>query len=402
MGRDELKQPLRKRSLMQRLWARRPSLLAVTATLIIAGYGAGSAWLLKQPMPFAGEPILTAQIPPPEKLKTVASAEEQSDSVQPAEPGTDPDQLDTASIDNGETPPDDSQFVEPETKKKRGSDEVNIQTSSRRPLRPAPVEALTEISAEGKLPRIGPGNMKPMEVYARTTPLGILHSDKPKIAIVLGGMGLNEKLTQQAMRSLPGDITFAFAPYGSTLQDQVDAARAEGHEVLLQLPMEPIGYPVNNPGPRTLLAEADAETNLESLRWHMSRFAGYTGVINYLGGRMLASAPALTPVLSEIQKRGLLYLEDGSSTLTASQDIAKKLKLPNKRGQIVIDAEPSREAIMAALELLENEAQANGMAIGTGSGLAITTETVRDWAETLAEKGILLVPVSAVYKGRLG
>jgi hypothetical protein len=92
----------------------------------------------------------------------------------------------------------------------------------------------------------------------------------------------------------------------------------------------------------------------------------------------------------------------GTPMLTASQEIARKLRLPNKRGQIVIDAEPSREAIMAALELLENEAQANGMAIGTGSGLAITTETVRDWAETLAEKGILLVPVSAVYKGRLG
>lgn len=401
MGRDELKQPLRKRSLKQRIWARRPSLLAVAACLLIGGYGAGGAWLARTPLPFAGEPILTAQIPPPEKLKTVATADEPAEG-QPAEPGTDPDQLDTASIDQNETPPDDSQFVEPEVPKKRGSDEVNIQTSSRRPLRPAPVEALTEISADGKLPRIGPGNMKPLEIYARGVPLGILHSNKPKIAIVLGGMGLNEKLTREAITSLPGDITFAFAPYGSVLQDQVDVARDEGHEVLLQLPMEPIGYPINNPGPRTLLAEADADTNLESLRWHMSRFAGYTGVINYLGGRMLSSAPALTPVLSEIQKRGLLYLEDGSSTLTASQEIAKKLKLPNRRGQIVIDAEPSRDAIMAALELLENEAQANGIAIGTGSGLGITTETVKDWAATLQEKGILLIPVSAAYKGRLG
>ena len=402
MGRDELKQPLRKRSLMQRLWARRPSLLAVTATLIIAAYGGGTTWLLKQRLPFAGEPVITAQIPPPEKLKSVATAEGGVEEGQPAEPGTDPDQLDTASIDNGDTPPDDSQFVDPEGPKKRGSDEVNIQTSSRRPLRPAPVEALTEVSADGMLPRIGPGNMKPSEIYARTVPLGVLHSEKPKIAIVLGGMGLNEKLTREATTSLPGDITFAFAPYGSTLQDQVDKARAEGHEVLLQLPMEPIGYPINNPGPRTLLAEADAVTNLESLRWHMSRFAGYTGVINYLGGRMLASGPALQPVLSEIQKRGLLYLEDGTSTLTASQEIAKKLKLANKRGQIVIDAEPSRDAIMAALELLESEAQANGMAIGTGSGLAITLETVKDWAATLSEKGILLVPISAAYKGRLG
>ncbi len=398
MGRDELKQPLRRRSLTERLWARRPSMLAVVSCLIIAAYAAGGAWMMKMPLPFAGEPIITAQIPPPSKLKTVASAEAVEEG-QPAEPGSDPDQMDTASIDPDAAPADDSQFVDPSPAKQQ---EVNIETTSRRPLRPAPVEALTEISAEGKLPRIGPGNMKPSEIYARLVPMGILHSNKPKIALVLGGMGLNEKLTQQAVTSLPGDVTFAFAPYGSALQAQVDAARAEGHEVLLQLPMEPIGYPTNNPGPRTLLADADADTNLESLRWHMSRFAGYTGVINYLGGRMLASAPALKPVLSEIQKRGLLYLEDGSSTLTASQEIAKQIRLPNKRGQIVIDAEPNRESILAALELLEAEAQSSGTAIGTGSGLGITTETVKEWAKTLREKGILLVPISAVYKGRLG
>ena len=40
------------------------------------------------------------------------------------------------------------------------------------------------------------------------------------------------------------------------LQEQVNKARAGGHEILLQVPMEPVGYPGTNPGPRTLLSDA--------------------------------------------------------------------------------------------------------------------------------------------------
>ena len=129
----------------------------------------------------------------------------------------------------------------------------------------------------------------------------------PKIAILLGGMGLNSKLTQRAIRELPGDVTFAFAPYGDDLQTQVNKARADGHEVLLQLPMEPIGYPANNPGPKTLLADADKAANLEALHWHMSRFAGYTGITNYMGGRLLSTPSALKPVMAEMSNAARLF-----------------------------------------------------------------------------------------------
>ncbi len=389
MARDELKQPLYRRSLRERLWARKPSLLSVASLLVAIGFVGGGAYLARIPHPFAGEPVVTALIPPPELIKNVA---EQPDGAQAGE-GAD---VETASVD-GEKIDDSTQ------EESVASQEVIVQpSSSNRPLRPAPVAALTEISSGALLPRVGPGNQKPSSVYAREASLSVIHSDVPKIAIMLGGMGLNASLTEKAVKDLPGDVTFAFAPYGENLQDQVDKARANGHEVMLQLPMEPMGYPTNNPGPKTLLAEAPPDDNIASLRWHMSRFQGYTGITNYLGARMLGSATALKPVLSEIQKRGLLYLEDNSAALTASQEIAKQVRLPIRRGELVIDADASRDSIMAALELLEAQARTNGSAIGTGSGLAITTDTVKEWAAGLRERGFVLVPVSAVYKGRLG
>jgi uncharacterized protein len=386
MSRDELRQPLRKRSPGERLWEKRPSSLLATSILAACGFIALAVWAIQIPHPFAGEPIITAAIPPLEELSTAST--------------TTPEE-EVAEESSGE---DEGAGIQIEAPVEQDSyqTEASIILSPRRPLKPAPVAGLVEKASVGQLPRIGSGNKKPSDVYARNTPMGVIHSNRPKIAILLGGMGLNPKLTQRAIRELPGDVTFAFAPYGDDLQTQVNKARADGHEVLLQLPMEPVGYPANNPGPKTLLADAEKAANLESLHWHMSRFAGYTGITNYMGGRLLSTPSALKPVMAEISKRGLVYLEDASTALTVSEAIAKETRLSERRAQVVIDADPTPQSIAAALELLEGEARANGFAIGTGSGLEVTVDSVKAWAEQLQKKGILLVPVSAMYKGRLG
>lgn len=347
-----------------------------------------SLWAVTTPNPFAGEPIVIAAIPPPEEIKTASTtpaaedvaSEETEVAVKEEEPEAESDS------------PLQSEVYQTE---------VGIEVAPRQRLRPAPMADLIETGSMGNLPRIGPGNRKPSEVYARLTPMGVLHSDRPKIAILLGGMGLNPKLTQRATRDLPGDVTFAFAPYGDNLQEQVNKARASGHEVLLQLPMEPMGFPANNPGPKTLLSDADDVTNLEALHWHMSRFAGYTGITNYMGGKLLNSPKALKPVMQELKKRGLIYLEDASTAVTVSEDVALKANVPHRSSEIVIDGVPTPEGIATALELLEAEAKSNGFAVGTGSGLEVTQEAVKEWAKSLREKGIILVPVSALYKGRL-
>ena len=387
MSRDELRQPLRKRSLRERLWAKRPSLLAAASILSVSGFVALAAWAVHTPYPFAGEPIVTAAIPAVEELKTASTTP----------PGEEAIAEESAAEDEGA-----NVQIEAPVEQDSYQTEASIILTPRRPLKAAPVADLVEKTSIGELPRIGSNNKKPSDVYARTTPLGVIHSDRPKIAILLGGMGLNPKLTQQAIRELPGDVTFAFAPYGDDLQAQVNKARADGHEVLLQLPMEPLGYPANNPGPKTLLADADQATNLEALHWHMSRFAGYTGITNYMGGKLLSTAAALKPVMAEMHKRGLIYLEDASTALTVSEATAKETHLSERRAQVVIDADPTPQGIAAALELLEGEARANGFAIGTGSGLEVTVESVKEWAEQLQTRGILLVPISAMYKGRLG
>ena len=387
MRRDELNQPLHKRSLRQRLWERRPSALVCAYTLAIAGMIGGSTWVARQPHPFAGEPIVVVAVPPPEQIKTasiepVAEAPVQVEDIVPQD-------VEEVKLD-AEPPP------------KKYQQDAAVFISPRMPLTKAPIFAVTETTDVGMLPRIASTGKKPADAYAKTVSMGIIHSEAPKIIIILGGMGLNEKLTNQAAKDLPAEVTFAFAPYGNNLQAQVDKARANGHEVLLQLPLEPVGFPATNPGPNTLLADAKDGENITSLYWHMSRFAGYAGVINYMGGRFLSSAPAVKPLLMELRKRGLLFIEDGSLALSATEDVARSLQFQVRRGQLVIDVNADADSITSALNLLEEEANKNGFAIGTGSGLEITVRTVADWAKAAADRGVIFMPASAAFKGRMG
>ena len=404
MPRDEFNEPLRRRSLWARLRARQPSApagaaIALAGVMLIAGM-----WLLTSSNPYGGEPVLVLDLPPAREMAT-ASITPPTPVAKPAPaPAQETDSSDTEEIVIDQTPetsdepretysPGDSQIIQ---------NEAAIIISPRRSLPPAPIASVTQEGPNGPLPRIGNGGKKPSSVYARTTSASIQMSDAPKIAIVLGGMGLNQELTAHAIKTLPGDVSFAFAPYGENLQVQVNKARAAGHEIMLQLPMEPFGYPATNPGPKTLLTSAGEAANKDALLWHLSRFAGYIGVSAYMGGNFLADPAALSPVLAELKKRGLYFLEDTPPQRSTATDVGRIVGLPVRATQIVIDANAEAPAIAKALAQLEEEARQSGIAIGTGTGLDVTIEEVTEWAKSLNDRGILLIPLSAAFRGRTG
>ncbi len=269
-------------------------------------------------------------------------------------------------------------------------------------LPPAPQRELIERTAFGLLPRIHKGR-KPWRAYARPVPASVLHSKKPKIALVIGGLGLNPKRTEEAIRVLPEEVTLAFAPLASALQRDINRARRAGHEVMLQVPMEPWGYPAVNPGPQTLLVSASVADTLGKLKRLMGKAGGYIGVVNYTGQKFLASESALQPVLRELKRRGLVFLDDGITERSKSLDLARRLGVPALRADLRIDVERSEGAIRAALAQLEALAQMRGHAIGIGSAFKETLEAVDAWNDERIAKGeILLVPLSALYrlKGR--
>ena len=292
---------------------------------------------------------------------------------------------------------DDGSVVTKFTPKSRDKDgPVVIDAMAQNPQDPKtadlPDEALLEETAEGKLPIVAADGTRPVDRYARPWS----GARGTRIAIVIGGLGLSQSGTQRALDTLPEDITLAFAANGNSLFRWMPVARKGGHEILLQLPLEPFDYPDNNPGRLTLVSSDSAATNLKRLHEAMGRMTNYTGVMNYLGGRFLADAEALEPVMQDISNRGLLFLDDGSSAQSLSGTYAKAFGGPHAFADVVLDQEVSKASVLKKLDELERIALRKGTAIGVASAFDESVDAVTEWARDAQGRGIEIVGVSVL------
>ncbi len=262
-------------------------------------------------------------------------------------------------------------------------------------LAPVPDPSLVEQTVVGPLPRIAEDGARSWHVYAHPAPLG---DGRPKISIVISGMGLAEAPTRLALQRLPAAISLAFSPYGEGLQEWVAQARMRGHEVLLELPMEPYDYPENDPGPQALLTSLSAEENTGRLEWLLSRVAGYAGVTNFFGGKFLTAETALGPVMAELKGRGLMIVDNQSASRSKIPDIARRIGMPFVSASTQLDKDLSAAGIDEALAALERRALAEGQAAAAGNTLPLTIERIGLWAEKLHERGITLAPVTALVQ----
>lgn len=256
---------------------------------------------------------------------------------------------------------------------------------------------LVEKTRYGLLPRLGPDGARAMDVYARPASEPAAGGPaKGRIAIVVGGLGISQTSSADALSRLPEAVSLALAPYGADIDKLAGRARESGHEILLQVPMEPFDYPDSDPGPHTLTVAGRPAENLDHLHWAMGRLAGYVGIVNYMGGKLTADERALAPILKDLGGRGLAFLDDGTSSRSVALRVAGDV--PVARADLVLDAVPRADAIDKALEKLEAGARAGGLVVGTASALPLSIERIARWAQGLADRGIRLVPVSSAFR----
>lgn len=253
------------------------------------------------------------------------------------------------------------------------------------PLPAAPLPGLSQPGPAGPLPVIAPDGRSPFSAYAKP-----FKSDgQPKVALIVGGLGLNPAATKAAIEKLPAEVTLSFVPYAQGLQGWIDLARANGHEVMLEIPMEPNDYPDNDPGPYTLLSTASPQDTVGRLQWLLGRATGYFGVTNYLGQKFANSDAGMNAFLGVLKARGVAFLDDGTARKRAGA-------YARASADSVVDDQLSAESIAAQLASLEQTAKVKGAALGSGFAYPVTVEVVARWADGLKARGLQLAPASAI------
>jgi hypothetical protein len=257
-------------------------------------------------------------------------------------------------------------------------------------------QANLEATRAVAIPKVAADGARPFRAFAHPRQLPPDKATAPRIAVIVGGLGISESGTAAALAKLPAPVTLAIAPYGNSLDKLVERASAGNHEVLLQSPMEPFDYPDNDPGPQTLLTSLTADQNIDRLHWQMSRLQGYVGIVSYMGARFTSSEPSLAPVLRETAKRGLIYVDDGASSRSLAGQLAVSQNFPFAKTDVVIDAVPTPVEIDRALARLELAAREHGSAVGLATALPATITRIADWAKAVEARGFVLVPITMV------
>jgi polysaccharide deacetylase 2 family uncharacterized protein YibQ len=259
---------------------------------------------------------------------------------------------------------------------------------------PPPQAALLEplaAQSASRLPRIGPDQATAMAVYAG----GVDPKDtRVKVGLIVSGVGLSDSDSLDAIRELPAGITLAVSPYAIHPEPLLEQARARGHELLISIPMEPQGYPLNDEGPQALLTGAEISVNGQRLLWTLSRIAGYAGATGALDGlrgeRFASTREQLAQMEDQLALRGLFYIDPRPGQPPPSRVAGRTVDL-------IIDEPAVGFEIEAKLASLTQMALDRGSALGlAGIPRPVTVARLAAWSNQLASHGVVLVPASAL------
>ncbi len=371
-------------------------LLAITTLLLVSAVGGVIGWLaqadktapVRQPLP-----ALSMSLPPAAKPAPATPPPASVTAVAPA-PTPPPAPAAPAALPAPTPPPapqPQQQAAIPPPAKPQPPPKPPTPTRAE-PLAPAPDPGLIERSEQGPLPIVGADGRKPWQVYARPFD----RADKrPRIAVMVTGLGLSGAATEAAINDLSGSVTLVFNPYSQRLDEWIQRSRAAGHEVFLSLPMEPLNYPRLDPGPHTLLVALDSKQNLQRLQWVLSRVAGYVGTVSAAGSRFTTSKSDLLPVLDALNHRGLMFVDARSTDRSIAGSLAQGDR----------PAARFRRYRAGPAGLPRRHRSASGAARDPGAAerrrgrppatpIPSPSSALALWIPTLEGKGIALAPVS--------
>jgi hypothetical protein len=186
-------------------------------------------------------------------------------------------------------------------------------------------------------------------------------------------------------------LSIAVLPHQLHTRRAAEMARRRGLEVLVHLPMEPLAYPQEDPGPGALLSSMDAGEIRETLRQALAAVPHAAGLSNHMGSRLTRDRRALDLVMVELRQRGLYFLDSRTTPLSAAEEAARRAGVRFAARDVFLDEVAERRAVAAQLRRAVGEARRAGAAVAIGHPLPATVEVLRRELPGLALQGVRLV-----------
>lgn len=220
---------------------------------------------------------------------------------------------------------------------------------------------------------------------------------KGRIAIVIDDLGQSKKIAMDFL-NLDAHLSFSVFPFAPHSREFAREASKQGRDVLLHLPMEPKGYPMQDPGRGRLLTTMGKRQLLSQLEKDLSAVPYVKGVNNHMGSKFTEDPELMQLVLEDIQRKGLFFLDSRTTPKTVGFRVAQELGVKTGQRNVFLDNERDVSKIKARIFELIALSQKNGGAIGIGHPHPETVQAIREVLPSLRENGVELVPVSSLLE----
>jgi len=220
-----------------------------------------------------------------------------------------------------------------------------------------------------------------------------------QISVIIDDIG-NDLAPVRELLNIDADITFAILPLCSNSREAAEMIHKSGKEILLHLPMEPNSYPEEKPGDGALFTDMNNEELIFQLENDLASVPYVSGVNNHMGSKFMANEEKLSLVFSKLKKKKLFFIDSRTTANTKAYTASEKVNLQLASRKVFLDNERDyNEIYKRLLSAAQNSSDAAPIII-IGHPYPETIRAIRDATRVLRKKGILIVPVSKLLKGK--
>ena len=191
-------------------------------------------------------------------------------------------------------------------------------------------------------------------------------------------------------------MTSSFLTYGPHLEQQIEAARAAGHEIMAHVPMQPHKDLYTAPDGLTVdMTDEELTKNFEIM---LTKFEGVKGVNNHMGSKLTEDLSRMNVIMEILKERNMFFLDSKTSAKSRAEEAARAAGIAYAHRHVFLDNNNDKTYILGQLDKVEKLAKKNGYAIAIGHPKSQTYAALKEWLPKMKDKGLELIHLSEAIK----
>ena len=227
-------------------------------------------------------------------------------------------------------------------------------------------------------------------------PVSVLRKSPKYMAIVVDDFGAIGGELLQGFLNLPVEIDFAILPGLSYSEETMNRAYEQGRETLVHLPMEPLDYPLQNPGKDAILVQMDKSEVEKIVLKHLNSLPLCSGVNNHMGSLATTDKEIMSYVMEVLRKKGKFFLDSRTSAVSVAYQTAQKAHILAFRNDLFLDSPDMTTATMESkIERVKQISQNRNYVIAiTHCHSLDKLKYLRDFISRIQKEGFILKRLS--------